>query len=61
MKQNQIFIAIGVIALILIVMNWNKIFKPKQYRFGGGKCCRGRNDKGECTGGWRNPPCSDTW
>jgi len=35
MKQNQIFMVIGVIALLLVIFNWNKIFKPKTMRGGG--------------------------
>jgi len=35
MKQNQIFMIIGIIALILIIANWNKIFKPNEMRKGG--------------------------
>lgn len=37
MKNNQILIVVGVIALVLIIANWNKIFgKTENKRYGGG-------------------------
>jgi len=43
MKQNQIFMVIGVIALLLVIFNWNKIFPPKM-RSGG---VSGQKQKGK--------------
>jgi len=52
MKQNQIFLIIGIIALLLLVFNWNKIF-PSKMR-GGNVVYRGggRSRAGAC-----DPPC----
>ena len=35
MKTNQILIVVGVIALILIIVNWSKIFRPIKFARGG--------------------------
>jgi len=50
MKQNQIFLIIGIIALLLLVFNWNKIF-PSKMR-GGGIGGGGRSKAEDC-----DPPC----
>jgi len=36
MQTNQkIFLAIGIIALIILIMNWDKVFGEKKFRRGG--------------------------
>jgi len=35
MKQKQIFLILGVIALVLVIFNWNKIFGKGILRGGG--------------------------
>lgn len=73
MKTNHILIIIGVILLIVVIVNWDKIFGGKKFKYGGDvrfvsndygvmnevyMCCKEVRPDGGCLTWWpQDYPC----